>query len=381
MIERDSASTLHRCGCAPSFSLASLGLTAGMTRRNWIRGVGAALAFGLTGCATVSEKHVVAANDLARENASVDLHAHPGFFKTSPLTMDKQVDRMAQGHVKLVLFAAVADGPLIGRRPSGGLYATREPKPGELPTATWWQVDQVRSRIAKGTLKVVETPDALAALMRDGGTGAMLAAEGGDFLEGKLERVAEAKARGLRSIQLVHYRVNELGDIQTEPPRHGGLTPFGLDVIREMNRLGLVVDLAHLTQDGVKQAVGVAKKPVILSHTVLETPFPRSISRAHAQLVKDNGGVIGIFPVNSGYQGFSGYVTHIERMIDAVGADHVGIGTDMDGISPPAFVSYDDYAQWPSIGAALLAKGRSPQDVAKVTGGNFRRVFEEVAAA
>lgn len=374
------SSTLHRCGCAPSFSLASLGLTAGMTRRNWIRGVGAALAFGLTGCTSVPEKHVVAANDLARENASVDLHAHPGFFKSSPLTMDKQIDRMGQGHVKLVLFAAVADGPLIGRRPSGGLYATREPKPGELPKAMWWQVDQVKSRIAKGTLKVVDTPSALATLMRDGGTGGMLTAEGGDFLEGKLEGVADAKARGLRSIQLVHYRVNELGDIQTEPPRYNGLTPFGLDVIREMNRLGLVVDLAHLTQDGVKQAVGVTKKPVILSHTVLETPFARAITRQHAQLIKDNGGVIGIFPVNSGYHGFSGYVTHIERMIDVVGADHVGIGTDMDGISPPAFVSYDDYAQWPSIGAALLAKGRSPQDVAKVTGGNFRRVFEEVAA-
>jgi membrane dipeptidase len=282
--------------------------------------------------------------------------------------------------VKTVLFAAVADGPLIGRRPSGGLYATREPMAGELPTATWWQIDQVRARVATGTLKVVNAPSDMDAVLRGGSAGAMLAAEGGDFLEGQIARVEEAHQRGLRSIQLVHYRVNELGDIQTEPARHGGLTPFGQDVIREMNRLGLVVDLAHLTHDGVKQAVSVAKKPVILSHTVLETPFARSVSREHARLVADNGGVIGIFPVNSSYHGFSGYITHIERMIEVVGVDHVGVGTDMDGISPSSFIAYDDYGDWPTIGAALLARGRSRDDVVKVLGGNFRRVFGDVTA-
>lgn len=92
------------------------------------------------------------------------------------------------------------------------------------------------------------------------------------------------------------------------------------------------------------------------------------------------GGVIGIFPVNSSYYGVSGYVTHIERMIGAGGVDHVGIGTDMDGISPASFLAYDDYGEWPSIGAALLARGRSRADVTKVLGGNFRRVFAEVAA-
>ena len=119
---------------------------------------------------------------------------------------------------------------------------------------------------------------------------------------------------------------------------------------------------------------------LILSHTVLETRFARSISREHARLVAGKGGVIGIFPVNSSYHGFAGYIQHIERMMGVVGADHVGIGTDMDGISPPSFVSYEDYSEWPSIGAALLARGRSREDVTKVLGGNFRRVFEEVSA-
>jgi len=377
---RENAAAAHRCGCLPPLSLDGLGLSSTMSRRELIRGIGATLSMALAGCTSIAEKHRVAAGDLARESGSVDLHAHPGMFRTSPLSMDAQAQRMGKGHVKTVLFAAVADGPLIGRRASGGLYATREPTSGELPTATWWQIDQVRARVTKGTLRPIMTPSDMDVVLREGGTGAMFAIEGGDFLEGKLAGVEDAQRRGVRSIQLVHYRVNELGDIQTEPPRHGGLTPFGLDVIREMNRLGMVVDLAHLTHDGVRQAVAVTKKPVILSHTVLETPFARSVSREHARLVADNGGVIGIFPVNSSYHGFSGYVTHIERMIEIVGVDHVGVGTDMDGISPPAFVAYDDYGEWPSIGAALLARGRSPQDVEKVLGGNFRRVFADVAA-
>ena len=67
-------------------------------------------------------------------------------------------------------------------------------------------------------------------------------------------------------------------------------------------------------------------------------------------------------------------------MIEAVGVDHVGVGTDMDGIAPASFASFDDYAEWPSIGAALLARGRSKDDIAKLLGGNFRRVFAEVAS-
>ena len=373
------------CGCVPSPG-ASLDarvdqmIARGLSRRDVLRGMSAALSMALAGCVTIPEKDRVAADELARDNASVDLHAHPGMFPTSPHSMEAQIERMGRGRVKTVLFAAVADGPLIGRRPSGGLYTTREPNPGELYTATWWQIDRVRARVGSGELRLISTPGDVDALVRDGGTGTMLAAEGADFLEGKLDRVQEAYRRGMRSIQLVHYRVNELGDIQTEPARHGGLTRFGKDVIREMNRLGMVVDLAHLTHDGVRDAVAVTKKPVILSHTVLETPFARSISREHGQLIAKNGGVIGIFPVNSTYHGFSGYITHIERMIAAVGVDHVGIGTDMDGISPPSFLAWDDYREWPSIGAALLARGRSREDIAKVLGGNFRRVFAEAAA-
>jgi membrane dipeptidase len=144
----------------------------------------------------------------------------------------------------------------------------------------------------------------------------------------------------------------------------------------------MIVDVAHLTFDGVRTAAGVSRKPLLLSHTVLRTSFARSVTEEHARVVAATGGVIGIFPVNSGgYHGFSGYVEHIVRMIKAVGVDHVGIGTDMDGISPPSLLAWGDYSEWPSLTAALLARGYSREDVAKVSGGNFLRLYREVAGA
>jgi membrane dipeptidase len=106
------------------------------------------------------------------------------------------------------------------------------------------------------------------------------------------------------------------------------------------------------------------------------------VTAEHARMVAGTRGVIGIFPVNSGgYHGLPGYVDHIERMIEAVGIDHVGIGTDMDGISPSSFVAIVDYGDWSSVTSTLLARGYAREDVAKVAGGNFLRVYREVATA
>jgi membrane dipeptidase len=364
------------CGCSEQWTGSGAGVR--LDRRQALQLLATLVA---TGCATVTSTHRDAAQRLAEESPSIDLHSHPGMFRSSTTSMEGHVERMGRAKIQMSLFAAVADGPVIGRRPQGGLYATREPRPGESYASTYQSLGDVRARINAGKLTLIQSPADLDASRTQERPGAFLAVEGGDFLEGQIERVQEAYERGIRSIQLTHYRINELGDIQTEPPRHGGLTPFGHDVIREMNRLGMIVDVAHLTLDGVRAAAAVTRKPLLLSHTVLQTNFARSVSPEHARLVAAAGGVIGVFPVNSGgYHGLSGYVDHIVRMIKSVGIDHVGIGTDMDGISPPSFVAFDDYSEWPSITATLLARGYSRQDVAKVAGGNFLRLYRDVAA-
>jgi membrane dipeptidase len=352
-----------------------------LTRRQALKAAAAGLAAaGCAPAATAAQK--AQAESLLAGNVSVDLHSHPGLHpKLSPTSLGTHLDRIVKGRLKVALLTAVGDGPVISSLPTGRISQVREPNPGELYTSTYRQISTFRTAIDSGRLVMVRSAGDLERLNVGTTPGGILAIEGGDFLEGRLDRVQEAYDRGIRSIQLTHYRINELGDIQTEPPVYGGLTPFGKNVIREMNRLGMVVDVAHATFAGVRAAVDVAQKPMILSHTILfaRTPFLRAVTREHAQLVTRQGGVIGVFPVSIDAFDFNGYIDQVQRLVDAVGVDHVGIGSDMDGI--PVNSLFTDYADWPSIPAALLARGYRAEDVSKVMGGNFVRVLKAVVPA
>jgi membrane dipeptidase len=368
------------CGCREPFAERVTrwlgGSSPSIERRHVLKGLVATLSLAGAGCASTTPAQKIAGTALLEETISIDLHSHPGLGpRLARATMDGHIERMAAGRVRASLIAAVGDSPVLTISPQGRIYAQREPQPEELYRATYTQLAQVQARIAAGKLTLVERTTDLERARSQGRHAAVLAVEGGDFLEGRLDRVQEAYARGIRSIQLVHYRVNELGDIQTETPRHGGLTPFGRDVIREMNRLGMLVDVAHATFDVVRAAVEASSTPLVLSHTVVDVPeIARAVSREHARLVAQGGGVVGVFPVAFGGRGFSGYIDHLSRMADVVGVDHVAIGTDMDGI-PFRIATFDDYSEWPSIATALLARGYGRADVSKVMGGNVARVL------
>lgn len=194
----------------------------------------------------------------------------------------------------------------------------------------------------------------------------------------QLDRVDEAYSQHhLRHLQLTHYRVNELGDIQTAPPEHGGLTDLGADVVRRCNALGIVVDVAHGTYDLVKRAAATTTKPLVLSHTALtahRSARSRLITADHARVIAETGGVIGVWPSSGTYHDLPSMAEGMKRMADTVGVEHVGLGTDMLGfISPPVFTSYE---QLPALADALRAAGFSPQEIQAVLGGNYRRVFE-----
>jgi len=200
--------------------------------------------------------------------------------------------------------------------------------------------------------------------------------EGLDFLEMKLERLEEAHQRGVRHVQLVHYTPNDIGDFQTGSITHEGLTPFGAEVIRTCHRLGFVCDVAHATEDTAKQAVKVATKPLLLSHTALAgspamgpTPLAgRQISREHAQAIAETGGSIGIWHF---FPSLDKYVDGLKEMAEIVGVDHVSIGTDQQ-VTPG---SLQDYAQWVQLVAALLRGGFTPDEAGKIAGGNYVRIF------
>ena len=177
-------------------------------------------------------------------------------------------------------------------------------------------------------------------------------------------------------MQLVHYTPNDIGDFQTGPVAHNGMTEFGASVIRELNRLGVLVDVAHATEALVRQAVKVATKPLLLSHTALQgskaqgsTPLTgRQISPDHARMIAENGGVVGLWHF---FPSVERYVAGIKEMVDVVGVDHVGVGTDQQ--TAPG--SIQDYARYGSLAEEMLKGGFNAEETAKILGGNFVRIF------
>jgi len=353
-----------------------------LSRRGFL--AAAAVPLVAAACAKVQAPSPTAASTSALLDStfSFDLHSHPGLFRsTANDTLAGHRQEAEAGHVKLITLTATSDSPVIQRDARGALHPAREPRPGELYASMYRQIDTLTRWSAAAGMPTVVTVDA--ALLPGPPVRGMFAVEGCDFLEGRVERVQEAYGRGIRSLQLVHYRVNALGDIQTEAPVHGGLTPFGRDAVREMNRVGIVVDVAHATFNVVRGVAETTTQPIILSHSDIQdaSGWARFISPEHARLVAGTGGVIGAMPIILGRRGddVGGYVNHISRLVDVVGIDYVGIGTDMDGIGPSAI--FTSYARWPSLTEALLDHGYHADEVGKILGGNARRVFQRVGEA
>ena len=368
---------------------------AGMSRRSFLAS-GAAL--GLAACtpgrfAGYTDTHKEAEpvdNERAPWQASasaltIDMHSHAGHVIVSrdpaigahrPLTAVSAP--MRAGGMNVICLAIVTD--TVVTRVSADrkrFEAWRTPQPGELYQLGQTEFVRTKELVEREQLEIVTSAGMLASTDNPRPR-VIIAAEGADFLEGRVERVDEAYSlHHLRHLQLTHYRVNELGDIQTEAPVHGGLTDFGADVVRRCNALGIVVDIAHGTFDLVKRAASVTTKPLVLSHTALAGhPGARSrlITADHARAVADTGGVIGVWPSSGSFHDLDAMAHGFRRMADVVGVEHVGLGTDMLGfIAPPVFRSYE---QLPALGAALLAAGFSQTESEQILGGNYRRVFE-----
>lgn len=321
---------------------------------------------------------------------TIDMHSHagrvigsrdPALGARRPFTPVSAP--MRAGGMNVICLAIVTD-TVVTRVSSDRkrFEAWRTPQPGELYRLSQQEFTRANALVEHEQMSVVTDANALASADTSRPR-VIISAEGADFLEGTLERVDEAYTQHqLRHLQLTHYRVNELGDIQTEAPVHGGLTDFGADVVRRCNRLGIVVDVAHGTYDLVKRAAAVTTKPLVLSHTALAThPGARSrlITADHARAIADTGGVIGVWPSSGTFHDLHGMAHGFRRMADVVGVEHVGLGTDMLGfISPPVFRSYE---QLPALGSALLAAGFSQSEVGQILGGNYRRVFEASVAS
>jgi len=315
---------------------------------------------------------------------TADLHSHAGRLILQRNEVERPfipvAEPMRRGGMALVCLAVVADTPTT-RIADGRIHAWRTPEPGELYEWSHRTFARAHRLVAEQGLAIVTDQASLDAASGERPS-IVIAAEGADFLEGQIDRVDEIYARyQLRHLQLTHYRVNELGDIQTEPPVHGGLTDFGAAVVQRCNQRGIVVDVAHGTYELVKRAASVTTKPLVLSHTSLATaprPWTRRITPDHARVIAGTGGVIGIWPPIGEFPDMASLAQGMARMVDVVGVDHVGLGTDMLGLLTPAvFANYD---QLPELAQALADAGFHPDEIAKILGGNYVRVFRATIA-
>jgi membrane dipeptidase len=358
-----------------------------LTRRQWmwrtaLSSVGAMLAGGVgprgsTAAAQTAET-ASAALDVLRKSISVDVHTHggtTGITSQAPPNGDL-ADGMRAGSLAVACLADVPDGPILGRDPAGVLAALRTPQPGELYKYHLGRLDWVDEMVANHGLRRALSAADLEAAHAAGQPSIVGDIEGLDFLEGKLERLEQAHQRGVRHVQLVHYTPNDIGDFQTGVVTHQGLTSYGAEVIRACHRLGFVCDVAHATEDTVKQAVKVATKPLLLSHTALSgspamgpTPLRgRQVSLDHARAIAETGGAVGIWHF---FPSIEKYVDGLKEMVDVVGIDHVCVGTDQQ-VAPGTL---QDYAQWVHLVAAMLRGGFAPEEAGKIAGDNYMRVF------
>jgi membrane dipeptidase len=338
-----------------------------MLRRTFLHGMLAAGGAMLAGARTASS----ADSQPTPGPLTVDFHSHA--WRRTDFATD-----LRRGGVNTVVMVATSDRLLLNRD-SGRQRALGTPAPGALYANATGQMADIAQAVERNDLLEVRTPADAEHARATGKPGILMGFEGGDVLEGSLERLKELHAGGTRLIQLVHYRVNELGDIQTEDPVHAGLTSFGADAVRTCNRLGIIVDVAHATFEATRQAAKITTRPLLLSHTFLtDAPrrYTRGITREHARAVTETSGVVGVVPFPSAFATLQDYTAGIARMVDAVGVNHVGIGGDLAGI--PGAPPYRRFEQFPAIVQMLQSRGFGTEDVAKIAGGNFMRLFASV---
>ena len=322
----------------------------------------------------------------------IDVHAHPGrcFLAGAPAG-----DRLAEllggdasaaalhssreAGLTAVSFATVADLAVLAPTPDGGLHAGRAFEPGEAYAGHRQQLAGLRALVDREQAPVAMTAADLERAHAAGETAVLLTCEGGDFLEGRRERVAEAHGQGVSSLTLVHYRVNELGDIQTEDPVHDGLTDFGRAVVHECNRLGMVVDCAHATFATTVGVLEASAAPVMVSHSHLDHPersHPRLLSDDHARAVADGGGLIGAWPSGVTSATVDDFVDEILRLVTLIGVDHVAIGTDLDANYRPVITAHREFT---TLAEHLADRGLTAAEVDQILGANVVELYRAVA--
>ena len=250
------------------------------------------------------------------------------------------------------------------------------------------------------------TADDVERVFKSGRIASMIGMEGGHSIDDSLAALRMFYALGARYMTLTHNGNLRWADAAADQPEHGGLTKFGEEVVREMNRLGMLVDLSHVSPDTMEDALRVTAAPVIFSHSSARAicNVPRNVPDNILQIVAQNGGVVmvafvpgfisqavadfnakpeaerkGMTAPRATLSQVADHIDHIRRV---AGIDHVGLGGDFDGITE-VVQGLEDVSKYPDLTAELLKRGYKDEDVKKILGLNVLRVMrqaEKVAA-
>ena len=295
------------------------------------------------------------------------------------------------------------------------------------------QIELVRSIVARypETFALARTADDVRRIHRQGRIASLIGVEGGGQIDNSLAVLRAYRDLGAGYLTLTHAKTIEWADSATDNPQHNGLTPFGEEVVRELNRLGVLVDLAHVSEKTMRDALRISKAPVILSHSSARAivDHPRDVPDDVLKLVAANGGVVMVNyapgyisddyrkwqadeaaektrlsapPFGGLYIGqperaaaelarwraehpkpkvtLAQVADHIEHIAKVAGYDHVGIGSDFDGTDNDLPQGLGDVSTYPALLAELMRRGWSDENVAKLAGNNVLRVMARAEA-
>lgn len=329
-----------------------------------------------------------AARSLAGETVFIgDMHYHLFFFGRNPASKQPLRQAMAKGNATLVSWSLVGDVPWL--RPAKGGFKQKGVPKNSKESMDWFKAElsRIRKHLDQQELKIVrDSKDVDRALK--GNPHVVLSVEGATMVDGDLAPLTYAYEQGIRHIQLVHYIDNPIGDFQTRSPRHQGLTSFGRDVIKECNRLGILVDLAHCSQEAVMQALRISTAPMVWSHSsVARAKAPgrapiwqaRRLSIEAAKALASQGGVVGLWALSADVgNSVEAYADKMLELAEWIGEDNVAFGTDLNALANPAIKSYADLQRVVSI----WKKREIPDDqVQKLAIGNYARVLQQAFSA
>ena len=297
-------------------------------------------------------------------------------------------------------------------------------KKGTAIRETLTQIDAIHRLVEAypDTFAFCQSVAEIEAARKAGKIASLIGLEGGYSIDNSLAVLRSYRKLGAVYMTLTHGETLDWADSATDKPRHNGLTPFGEEVVREMNRLGMMVDISHVSPAVMKHAIRVSKAPVIASHSssLAIADHPRNVPDDVLKMVRENGGVVMVnffsgfvvpdavritrdmferarklrekFPEDRDFnEAMNAYrkenpipagtihdvVDHIDHIVKVAGVDHVGLGSDYDGI-PTCPKQLEDVSTYPLLTQELLNRGYKPDDIKKILGGNMMRVFGRV---